>query len=957
RVNGMIHVDLPERLQFQDTNLNTEKIIHASLDEALKLQESDFDAKRQFEIELDEMLNIKEASHVISINGQTIINLIEEITFADSAVGLQNIKSNQILVDPLKHSYTLDQDNLQLVFTQCDVALRSVFIKDGAQNTMLNYSQILKKVGNKNMIEICNALRVYGDIVGNNDITEAIIDFGDSTIITGSSIYNGNIILPTLTPTIIPTETETTVTTKGSTIITTTTTTTYDQTFVIKVGQELESLTFNKPVRIVFPVTGDEELIGFFENPVDDKITFIKTRCDENILSSDNSKLNPNEECFIQFGKGFWKNHPEQVAAIMKLGPIYLGDTTVETVEQAISILKNASAKDAKDSLRSHLLTTILNLRAGAIPDNNTNNIINQAISFLATHPNPISGGDPDRKEALDLKGILEEFNEQNFFLILTTHFTNFGTSRASKSTSTTTTTTGGGSGEGGSGGSSGGGGGGGGSTTTPSTPSTPTPGVGFPGTLGPITTGFGDAKFSNLRSGGGCFVDSNQSFTVSGIIDSSSPLNRVEIRFVHEGNPFESYTSILMDVTSVPNEKTSYYVLGTIPWEFMSGSNGIRYWIYVIDESSDVSESDKYLMNVKPGYSLLENDLEVLTIQAEGTTLNTLVYIDNSISEKAFGTISLIVDGKVVDTIEQNFAYGESLVSFAWDIPRTGKVVDYQIKAIAQFCEKQFGTEEITLSTFPRVIVETIPGLIDIESFIDKFGNTIASAFSLHAFDKNSNSSFRIIAPDGTCVIGIADHCLINDATFGGERNMQSITIDNQIYRIRYSGPDNILERFTITSIDPIVGKWGIFKESPDGKTLPQDVGLVKIHYAAQESRTPRDSDGDGLSDFDEVNTYNTDPFKADTDNDGLTDGLEIELGTDPFNRDTDNGGVDDGIEVLIDRTNPLIGSDDLVDKQTCDFFCFYWILLVLIVGSIVTIIYRKYFKKEEEIFFEQII
>jgi hypothetical protein len=358
--------------------------------------------------------------------------------------------------------------------------------------------------------------------------------------------------------------------------------------------------------------------------------------------------------------------------------------------------------------------------------------------------------------------------------------------------------------------------------------------------------------------------------------------------------------------------------------------------------------------MSVKPGYSLLDNDLEVITIQVEGTTLSTLVYVDNTISEKALGTISLIVDGKVVDTIEQSFDYGESIVALAWDIPRTGEVIDYQIKAIGKFCEKQFETEEITLSTFPRVIIETIPGLIDIESFVDKFGNTIASASSLHSFDTNSNTSFRVEAPDGTCVIGIADECLINEATFGGPRNIQSITIDNQIYRIRYSGADNVIERFTITSIDPIVGKWGIYKESPDGKLHPEDKGLVKIHYVAQESRTPRDSDGDGLSDFDEVTKYNTDPFKADTDNDGLTDGLEIELGTNPFERDTDKGGVDDGIEVLIDGTDPNDPSDDKVDRQPCDFFCFYWILLILIVGSIVAIIYMKYFKKEQEIFIQ---
>lgn len=279
---------------------------------------------------------------------------------------------------------------------------------------------------------------------------------------------------------------------------------------------------------------------------------------------------------------------------------------------------------------------------------------------------------------------------------------------------------------------------------------------------------------------------------------------------------------------------------------------------------------------------------------------------------------------------------------------------MDYQIKAIGQFCEKQFETEEINLSTFPRVVVETIPGLIDVELFVDKLGNTIGRAASLHSFDKNTDTSFRVEAPDGTCVIGIGDECMINEATFGGPRNIESITIDNQIYRIRYSGSDNVIERFTITSIDPIVGNWGIYKESADGKLHSGDESILKIHYVAQESKTPRDSDGDGISDFDEITKYSTDPLNEDTDGDRLTDGLEIELGTNPLERDTDNGGVDDGTEVLKDGTNPNLKSDDQVDRQVCDFFCFYWILLVLIVGSIVAIIYRKYYKKEQEIFIQ---
>jgi len=67
-------------------------------------------------------------------------------------------------------------------------------------------------------------------------------------------------------------------------------------------------------------------------------------------------------------------------------------------------------------------------------------------------------------------------------------------------------------------------------------------------------------------------------------------------------------------------------------------------------------------------------------------------------------------------------------------------------------------------------------------------------------------------------------------------------------------------------------------------------------------------DTDGDGLSDGDEVHKYGTDPLNPDTDGDGLTDWEEIYVyGTDPLNPDTDGDGLTDGEEVLIYGTDPL--------------------------------------------------
>ena len=43
------------------------------------------------------------------------------------------------------------------------------------------------------------------------------------------------------------------------------------------------------------------------------------------------------------------------------------------------------------------------------------------------------------------------------------------------------------------------------------------------------------------------------------------------------------------------------------------------------------------------------------------------------------------------------------------------------------------------------------------------------------------------------------------------------------------------------------------------------------------------QDTDGDGLSDWDELNVYHTSPFLADTNGDGIDDKTSIEMGIDP--------------------------------------------------------------------------
>jgi hypothetical protein len=71
-----------------------------------------------------------------------------------------------------------------------------------------------------------------------------------------------------------------------------------------------------------------------------------------------------------------------------------------------------------------------------------------------------------------------------------------------------------------------------------------------------------------------------------------------------------------------------------------------------------------------------------------------------------------------------------------------------------------------------------------------------------------------------------------------------------------------------------------------------------------------PVDSDDDGLPDSREAE-LGTDPNDADTDGDGLTDGRERDLGTSALARDTDDDGIDDDMELAY-GTDPLSADTD---------------------------------------------
>lgn len=103
------------------------------------------------------------------------------------------------------------------------------------------------------------------------------------------------------------------------------------------------------------------------------------------------------------------------------------------------------------------------------------------------------------------------------------------------------------------------------------------------------------------------------------------------------------------------------------------------------------------------------------------------------------------------------------------------------------------------------------------------------------------------------------------------------------------------------------------------DSDGIPDD---IERKYGADP--TVEDTDGDGLSDYWELNWLNLDPTKTDSDNNGISDGDEdtdndgisnldeIKYGTSPASADTDNDKLSDYDEIFKYKTDPCNADTD---------------------------------------------
>ena len=72
------------------------------------------------------------------------------------------------------------------------------------------------------------------------------------------------------------------------------------------------------------------------------------------------------------------------------------------------------------------------------------------------------------------------------------------------------------------------------------------------------------------------------------------------------------------------------------------------------------------------------------------------------------------------------------------------------------------------------------------------------ASLFT-SARGQESDVNIQVSTSEGVCVIGQDTSCMVNESTRKPGAIYEIVTIDEQNYKIRYSGPDVRLEKFSV--------------------------------------------------------------------------------------------------------------------------------------------------------------
>ena len=158
------------------------------------------------------------------------------------------------------------------------------------------------------------------------------------------------------------------------------------------------------------------------------------------------------------------------------------------------------------------------------------------------------------------------------------------------------------------------------------------------------------------------------------------------------------------------------------------------------------------------------------------------------------------------------------------------------------------------------------------------------------------SYSEQEVLSIDENAMLSVAIKDLdtpLNELIYSWSVN--GTTIGDALGPVFHLTPDNpgrLKVAVTISDgIHETVHQWHLEVVEPDSD---QDGLTDSMEMAIGTNPEIEDTDGDGISDYTEV-CIGTNPLMADSDGDGIYDGYEVARGTNPLVADTDGDGVDD--------------------------------------------------------------
>ena len=244
------------------------------------------------------------------------------------------------------------------------------------------------------------------------------------------------------------------------------------------------------------------------------------------------------------------------------------------------------------------------------------------------------------------------------------------------------------------------------------------------------------------------------------------------------------------------------------------------------------------------------------------------------------------------VDGVTYHFEYSENLTTWTrHPVPLTGNNAELSLKIseVVGSLPSAFHTRIATESDAPEVVLTTtITGQI-------APGGVLLTATPTDPDGPDGIDRVEFYH-NGTYLGSRTDPWTyqLNDLD-AGSHTVDAIVIDHQ-------GKRGFSQILTLVIDAPEPGD--------DGDDLPDDWEI--LHFGSL-TRTPEgDEDGDQVTNLEEY-WYGLNPTLADTDGDGLTDGEELWLyGTMPWDPDSDQDGLDDYDEVMVYHTDPFDPDSD---------------------------------------------